>query len=202
MPNFVDFTALKDAVSFAQAIELLDLRLKLAGNRFRGACPVCKSAGDRALVITTDRGFFCFGVKKGGDQIALAAHVLDLPTKEAAIELATRAGIVPSSGRKSTSTSTSTNRSTVPESEGGGGSKLSPLPYLEPDADMVVALGFDPKFAAEHGIGYAPRGVVRGSVAIPFRDEHGTLLGYFGVQDLTYLPPSFTTNVVELKKRA
>jgi hypothetical protein len=65
-----------------------------------------------------------------------------------------------------------------------------------------VALGFDPEFCERHGIGYAPRGVVRGSVAIPFRNADGVLLGYIGVQDLTYLPPDFTANVVPFKKTA
>lgn len=198
MANFTDFVALKEAVSFATAIDLLGLKLKLSGNQWRGPCPACIRAGDRALVVTEGRGFYCWGIKRGGDQIALAQHVLELPAKEAAHELAERAGLT----RDSTGTSTSTVRRTVPESEGEGGSKLSPLSYLEHDSDAVVALGLDPKFCERHGIGYAPRGVVRGSVAIPFRDENGVLLGYLGVQDLTYVPPDFTTNVVELKKRA
>jgi DNA primase len=204
MPNFVDFAAVKEAVSFSAAIELLDLKLKQSGNQWRGRCPTCANSGDRALVITEGRGFYCWGVKKGGDQIALAAHVLDLPAKEAAHELAKRAGLI--EDRNSTGSGTSTSgrvqSRTVPESEAVGGSKLSPLSYLEPDDEAVAALGLDPAFCKEHGIGYASRGVVRGSVAIPFRDEHGRLLGYFGVQELTYIPPDFQTNVVRLPKRA
>lgn len=198
MPNFVDFAALKDQVSFAQAIELLDLRLKLAGNQFRGACPVCKNAGDRALVVTPDKGFFCFGLKKGGDQIALAAHVLDLPAKEAAIELAQRAGL----NHERNSTSGTVPSRTVPkERDGEGTQKLQPLSYLEHDHEAVHAVGFDTEFCKEHGIGYAPRGMMRGTVAIPFRDEDGTLLGYIGLTEAT-LPADFRSKVVEFKKRA
>lgn len=200
MGNFIDFGEVKDRVSFADAISLLQLELKRAGNQWRGPCPACRSGGDRALVVTEGKGFYCWGQRKGGDQIALAAHVLDVPAKEAAQELAERAGIVPSRDRNSSSGKVPSR--TVPESEGGGGSKLSPLSYLEPESDAVVALGLDPKFCEQHGIGYAPRGVVRGSVAIPFRDENGVLLGYFGVQDLTYVPPDFTSNVVQLKRPA
>lgn len=54
----------------------------------------------------------------------------------------------------------------------------------------------------EHGVGYAPGEVCRGSVAIPIRDEQGILLGYFAVQDLTYMPPDFQPNVVAFTKRA
>jgi DNA primase len=201
--QFIDFAALKEQVSFEDAISLLDLTLKRSGAQWRGACPMCGTGGDRALVITEGKGYYCFGGKKGGDQIALAAHILNLPARDAAQALAERAGIVPSQDRNSTSAGTGTGSRTVPESEGVGGSKLSPLSYLEPDHDAINALGLDAAFCTAHGIGYAPRGVVRGSVAIPFRDEGGTLLGYFGVQELTYIPPDFTPNVVSLdKKRA
>ena len=192
---FVDFAAVKEAVSFSDAISFLDLQLKKAGNQFRGPCPACGSGGDRALVLTEGRGWYCFADKKGGDVIALAAHIRGESPKDAAQFLAIRAGIVPV---HSTSTRTS---QTVPESEPSS-SKLQPLAYLEPDHEAVVALGFNPEFCKTYGIGYAPKGVCRGSVAIPFRDEHGVLLGYIAVQDVTYLPQNFQTNVVQFAKRA
>lgn len=196
---FIDFQEIKEKVSFADTIALLKLELKRSGNQWRGPCTTCQSGGDRALVVTDGKGWFCFALKKGGDQISLAAHVLDLPVKDAAGELAHRAGIV---HVPSTSTST-VRKNTVPESEGGGGSKLSPLSYLEHEHDAVVAVGFDTEFCKEHGIGYAPRGMMRGTIAIPFRDTNGTLLGYLGVEDCR-LPPDFTSNVVSLeaKRRA
>jgi len=195
MSSFIDFAAVKEAVSFAQAIEFLDLRLKLAGNQFRGQCPVCK--GDpRGLVVTPDRGFYCFSQRKGGDQIALAAHILDIQAKDAAAFLAEKAGLT----RNSTNGKVPSR--TVPESEAVGGSKLSPLSYLEPEHDMVHAIGFDPDFAERHGIGYAPRGVGRGWVLVPFRDEAGTLLGYIGVGADCWLPSDFKEKIVPLQKRA
>lgn len=203
MPNFVDFAAVKEAVTFSSAIELLDLKLKQSGNQWRGRCPTCENGGDRALVVTEGRGFYCWGVKKGGDQIALAAHVLELPAKEAAHELAKRAGLI--TDRNSTSSGTSTSgrvqSRTVPEGEGGDSSKLEPLSYLEADHEAVVAIGFDTEKAKALGIGYAPRGMMRGTVAVPIRDENGTLLGYIGIEEAK-LPPDFTTNVVALKRRA
>ena len=195
---FIDFAEVKQKVSFADAIEYLALDVKRAGSQWRGACPACNSGGDRALVITDGKGFFCFADHKGGDQIALAAHILGIPAKDAALDLATKAGIVPStSTRKVQATS-----GTVPRSEEGTSSKLQPLSYLEAEHDAVTAIGLDPVFCKLHGIGYAPRGVVRGSIAIPFRDEQGVLLGYFGVQDLSFVPADFQTNVTPIRKRA
>ncbi len=195
--KFIDFAALKEAVSLSDAVELLGLNLKQSGNQFRGPCPACKSGGDRALVVTDGRGFYCWGQKKGGDQIALAAHVLDLPAKDAAVELGKRAGLVPDTG---TVPVNRTSPRKEPESEGEGSGKLSPLSYLEHDHDAVVAIGFDIEKAKALGIGYAPRGMMRGTVAVPIRDETGTLLGYLGITE-AHLPPDFTTNVVSLDKR-
>jgi hypothetical protein len=39
-------------------------------------CPVCKTGGERAIVITPDKFvFYCFSAKVGGDAIALVSHI-------------------------------------------------------------------------------------------------------------------------------
>jgi hypothetical protein len=169
---------LKERVSFADVISFLNLDLKRHGPQWRGKCPVCKSGGDRALVITDGKGFYCWAAKDGGDQIALASHILGVPTKDAAKELADRIG-------------------TVPESAVRRQEKLQPLAYLEVDHPAVHAIGFSVEFAEKHGIGYAGKGMMRGTVAVPIRDEEGTLLGYIGITEAK-LPGDFTGNVVKL----
>jgi len=144
------------------------------------------------LVITQGKGFYCFRSKKGGDQIALVAHIRDLQLKDAAQWIAGRVQ-VPSTGN-----------STVPQPQGATGNetkKFGPLLYLEPEHEAVTAVGFDTDFAKKHGIGYAPKGTMSGHVLIPFRDETGALLGYVGVTDCK-LPADFTPNVVTFKQRA
>jgi len=42
----------------------------------------------------------------------------------------------------------------------------------------VEAAGFNPDECKVLGIGYAAKGLMRGTVAVPIRDESGTLLGY------------------------
>lgn len=181
---FIDFNELKASVSYADVVTRLNLTVKQKGNQWRGPCPACKSGGDRALVITEGKGYFCFAAHQGGDQIALAAHVLALSVKDAAAHLV---------GQQSP---------TVPESEGGKETqKLQPLPYLEFDHPAVHAIGFDPEVAERLGIGYASKGIMRGTVAIPVRDANGTLLGYVGATELV-LPKDFQSNVVKFPKTA
>jgi hypothetical protein len=68
---------------------------------------------------------------------------------------------------------------------------FKPLEYLVHDHEAVIALGFEPDDAKRLGVGFAPRGVLRGTVAIPIRTEQGHLAGYIGVTDAK-LPPRWT----------
>lgn len=193
---YVDFQDVKQRVSIEDAAKKLGLVVKIQGAQFRSACPTCKAGGDRALVITPSKNaFYCFQAKKGGDQIALVAHIRECSVRDAALWL---------SGKETTGTSNSTRSTsqTVPESEGGqqGARILQPLSYLQADHELVVALGFDTEFCRKHGIGYAAKGLMRGHVAIPFRSEDGILLGYIGVEGDVKLPADFTPNVVPFKR--
>jgi DNA primase len=184
--TYVDFAALKEAVSIEQVASILDLQFKASNKQLRGRCPVC-GGSERGLVITPDKGvYYCFADQNGGDLIALAAHVRSESMKEAAAFI--------------------TGSLTVPEErvakETRSNQKLQPLAHLEYDHPAIVALGLDPAVAESLGIGYAPKGVARGNVVIPVREADGTLRGYLGVQELTFIPKDFETldNVVPLKR--
>jgi DNA primase len=196
---FVDFAELKAKVSFSQTIEVLGLQMKKTGNQWRGVCPTCAKGGDRALVITEGKGYYCFPACAGGDQIALVGHILEISVKDAAAQLAQAAGI--NTGTVHTS-STSKSKSTVPESVMGKETqKLQPLAYLQAEHPAVDAIGFSPEICAKLGIGYSPKGIMRGTVAVPIRDDLGNLLGYIGITDAK-LPADFTSNVVSFPKTA
>ena len=75
-PRFIDFQALKQNVKIEDAMALLGLKVSQHGDQMRGACPACKSGGDRALVITSSKSvFYCFAAGQGGDVIALISHI-------------------------------------------------------------------------------------------------------------------------------
>jgi DNA primase len=65
---YVDFKAIKAAVSIEDAANLLKLPLKKSGAQLRSACPACSNDDERTIVLTPSRGlFYCFDAKVGGD---------------------------------------------------------------------------------------------------------------------------------------
>lgn len=198
MSQFVDFAELKDRVSIEDAVEYLGLEMKQGGASLRGSCPHCNGGGPRALVVTPAKAaWYCFAASKGGDCIALVAHVLDIPVKDAASKLWER--YCPPT-RKSTVPSTST----VPEERSANQTKkLDALSHLEHDHPAIEAVGLDTNVATRLGIGYRTKGAGQGSVLIPVRNQDGEVEGWLGVQELTYIPKDFqpAENVVPLFKK-
>ncbi|MEO0568816.1 MAG: CHC2 zinc finger domain-containing protein [Pseudomonadota bacterium] len=176
MSTFIDFEEVKAANPIAEVAERLGLELKKAGNALRGPCP-SGEGGERALAITPSKGvWYSFGLNKGGDVLALVQLVQDCTIKEAAQFLN---GAPPLE---------KTERSSP---ERGAERGFAPLDYLQSDHPAVEALGLEPEDAETVGIGYAPRGVLRGTIAIPVRLNDGTLAGYIGVTEAK-LPPKWS----------
>lgn len=178
--KFIDFLALKQQIKIEEAMPLLGLSVSQFSDQMRGACPACKLGGDRALVVTASKGvFYCFAAGEGGDVIALASHIKGISMKEAAAFLA-------ESFSKSADVSPVAPPATVPSNsspkkeKAGQKSGLNPLTYLQPDHPSVQALGLSPETAQMFGAGYAPKGIMRGRLAIPLHDVNGLLLAYCG----------------------
>lgn len=192
-----DFALINERVTLEAAAQMLGLQLKPSGKSLRSQCPACQGS-DRALVVTPGKGFYCWDSHANGKSVvSFVAHVMQVEMVDAGKRLEEHFGI----GIKPT----------VPQKpEGGTASKAQPsstfseLDYLDPDHDAVEAVGFDPDIARQLGIGFAPRGVLRGTVAIPLRLPDGTLTGYAGITEAK-LPAKWhglTTNVVPLKRPA
>lgn len=153
----INFEQVKSRVSIEDSARLLGLELKyVSDTQYRGPCPRCKAGGDRALVITHTRGlFYCFAGRLGGDQIALAAHVKNISVKDAAEFL----------NQEPTQNEPCT---------------LQPLTYLDTSHESLAALGVTAQSCQHFGAGYAPKGIMRGRLAIPIHDLTGKLVAYCG----------------------
>lgn len=182
MSGFVDFKELKASVTMEQVVQMLGLNLTKQGGQLRGKCPIHNGGNDREFVVTPSKGlFYCFGPCGGGDLITLVAKVRGLSAKEAAGLIAAHFG---------KGTGTIPRNHTVPGNRSPQPAKatiqrpaerlLQPLTYLEPVHDLVQGLGVSPETAEAFGGGYAPKGIMRGRLAIPIHDRDGRLLAYCG----------------------
>lgn len=175
MSRYLDFAKIKEEHRIEDVARRLGLELTERNDQLRGKCPSGKG-GDRALVITPKKQvWYSFGKQEGGDVIALVQLAKELPAKAAAEWIV---GDAPEERAEN---------APKPAQEARGGFKA--LAYLEPSHEAVEALGFDQATAEALGIGYAPRGVLRGTVAVPVRNADGTIAGYIGLTEVEKLPP-------------
>jgi len=179
MAASVDFAQVKQEVSVHQVMTMLKLDLKQTGGQFRGTCPV-HGGNDRTLVVTPMKGFYCWSEKKGGDAIALCAHVRQIPMRDAALAIAEHFGVGNSSpSRAADHPSTVPNRSPKPQ----GGRAFDAEAYskrLDPNHDALAALGIAPETFQAFSSGYASGGVNRGRLALPIHDREGKCVAYIG----------------------
>jgi DNA primase len=163
-----DFAVIKERVSIEQAAHSLGLQLSQSGAQQRGPCPVCGTGGPRALVITPAKGlFYCFSAGIGGDLISLWGHIQKCSLADAGrqIEITFRLGNVTSEPSAPVHKSTTSQPTAPPAPQTG----FPALDYLEAEHPAVSAAGFNPEEAKILGIGYAPKGILRGTVAVPIQ---------------------------------
>lgn len=181
MSTFIDFVELKEKVCIEQVIELLQLNLKKSGKQLRGCCPIHDGTDTKEFVVTPEKGlFYCFKCKEGGDLIKLYAAVKGMEQKIAAVEIAQQTGASDSSENEG---DIKPAAQIADEAASDTKTKIKPFPplqYLLSEHKHVQDLGITPETAEHFGAGYAPKGVLRGNIAIPIHDREGTLLGYTG----------------------
>ena len=189
--KFIPFDQVKEAVSIEQVMDRTGLAFKKQGQSYRCECPVHKG-GKRSLIVSPnekdqkgeDGVFYCHASGEGGDRIGLLAHVNKTGQYAAVKELA-EAFCPQLVGGKDKASQPASKEATVPEKEKeeerSGKRGFSPLPYLESNHEAVREAGLSPEVAEALGIGFAPRGVHRGRIAIPVRLSNGSIAGYLSV---------------------
>jgi hypothetical protein len=173
----VNFSELKEKISIEQVVSALGIKLKQHGHQLRGVCPICNDGGDRAFVVTPAKSvYYCFGkCRAGGDMLALYSRARGVSVREAAEAIAQKFGF----GAGGAPQRDATIPSTVPPKPQQG--KLQPLDYLQPEHELVQALGVSVETARQWEAGYAPKGIMRGRFAVPIKNLAGELVAYVGV---------------------
>jgi DNA primase len=167
----VSFAELKTQVPIENLITLFDIPVKKHGASFRGSCPKC-GGSERTLVITPGKGAYCWAEKKGGDAIFLISHIHNLSPRDAAVEIAARAGL-------------QTEAKPEPATNGNDLSRIAAT--LDYEHEMIQAFGLSPDQAKKLGIGYKPKGKFAKMVVVPLH-HGGALVGYAAVDGILDLP--------------
>jgi hypothetical protein len=179
--TYIKFSALKDAVKMEDVVNWLGLKLKLEkGTTLRGACPAC--TGDRTLAVTPSHvradgsigSYFCHAEKKGGDMIALVAHVHGIARQDEAAQM-----IAEHFGYQA-SPKPAVKPAKPPEKHENGFDPEAYAARLDPANEALQALGVSPETYKTFKAGFASTGVHRGKLALPLHDRTGKLIGHFG----------------------
>lgn len=186
----IPFAEIKDQLSFETVLrDLYSIELK----KNRGTCPKCGKERDFWADGRGEKaGFKCHSSScgiSGKDVIALVKEVEDLPGMyEAAQYLMARYKI--GSGEETPAPKPDPTPAREPPQEPVQRGMRAPLQHLEHDHELVLENGLSAHDAEQIGIGYARRGAngLAGNLAIPIRLQDGTLVGYAGVKEITWLP--------------
>jgi hypothetical protein len=179
--KFIDFTDLKNRIRIEDVVAWLGLKMKLeGGTTLRGECPAC--GGDRRLAVTpnhvradgTTGSYFCHTDKKGGDMIALVAHVRgvrSMPEAARMIEDHFRTG--------ATDNSAATKPAKQADKREGGFDPEAYAARLDPAHEALQPLSISSETYKIFKAGFAATGVHRGKLALPLHDRDGKLTGHF-----------------------
>ena len=186
----LNFDEIKAAVSMEQVVTYLGIvgLKRIAKNKFRGACPLCKSSD--AFSITTDAGrggtgaFNCFRCSNGGDQLELVSLIRGNARKDpqglyaAAKELHDR--FIAGDARPENGSNGSPQPQQARTTERGKGFDAeSYVAKLDPEHEDLRALGIDAATFRDWRAGYCKTGVHRGKLALPVTRD-GAIVGFIG----------------------
>jgi hypothetical protein len=90
--TWVDFTELKERITFAQVLARLEVQagLEQAGDELRGPCPICKRGDAKSKSFSINVGkqvFQCFACKRRGNVLDFTAAARDTDVHRAALWL-------------------------------------------------------------------------------------------------------------------
>lgn len=200
---YIDFQEVKRRVSIHEAAQKLGLMLKQEKNQWRGMCPSCQAGGDRALVLTPERGlFYCFAAKAGGDCIALVAHITGVDAQEAAhfllpeeqeLTRPQKPG-VPSAPASTAAPPVGTSKR--PE----GFDADAYLDKLDYQHDQVKALGLTEEEARELGVGFSSTGFHRNTLVFAVRWPSGEIAGFMAAENIKFPKRLQPMKIVHLRR--
>lgn len=205
MTTWIDFAEIRAKVSLEDvllAMYQLGPRLKRQGDKLIGPCPIHDGDGPRAFhADLAKQAWFCFSrCRKGGNQIDFVAQKEGVTVREAALRLHSFFHLAETEPPGAVPGNPKSQPPQKAADDAGASKAPSPSPTSAPpptdapiNPKLELRLDLDPThphLLKERGlavetvkrfsVGYCARGILRGMVAIPIRDEDGDLVAYAG----------------------
>ncbi|PWU12015.1 MAG: hypothetical protein C5B51_01680 [Terriglobia bacterium] len=183
--NWVDFRAIKQAVTIEQVLARYGVKLKRSGKELRGKCPIHQGEGTGTFHASTEKNAFqCFSCGAKGNVLDFVAAMEHCSVREAAVKLRdwfSVGGILAAAAARE-----QPGNQLAPEEEAGERSEANtPLGFTLKGIDYshqyLSGRGIDRQTAEYFGVGFFPgKGSMAGRVVIPIENEQGELVAYAG----------------------
>ena len=196
MATWVDFKKIREQINFGTILRHYGVEIKAKGDQHHGFCPLPTHQGEKrsaSFSANLSKGIFqCFGCQAKGNLIDFAAHMENLnpengeDVRKAALLLQERFCVAPAgkTGKPKPAVPAVKELKEAEHKTGGPVVVNAPLDFalkqLDPKHPYLAGRGFSPETVAHFGLGYAPKGMLAGRIAIPLDNEKGELVGYCG----------------------
>ncbi|MGC3990843.1 MAG: CHC2 zinc finger domain-containing protein [Chthoniobacteraceae bacterium] len=196
MSKFVDFKAVKAAVSMLQVLEHYGVagEFKHSGDNLSGACPLHDGQNPTQFRISIRKScWHCFGrCNAGGNVLDFVARKESVALREAALMLCDWFQLPQGEGSSDHRNITTKKEVDVlppekaktealPEAEYKPNKPLGfELQHLDSNHSYLVERGVSQEALLEFGVGYCQKGSMTGRVVIPIHNSEGQLVAYAG----------------------
>ena len=199
MSRFVDFKAVKAAVSLPQVLERYGLadKFKRTGDSLSGPCPLHNGENPTQFRVSINKNcWHCFGrCNDGGNVLEFVARKESVSLREAALMLCewfqlpkgeTPAGKQNAERRappreKQLPQAAKAKADAPPEADDAPNKPLGfALHDLDPAHRYLAERGLSKEAIAEFGLGYCQKGSMTGRIVIPIYNAEGQLVAYAG----------------------
>ena len=196
--EWIDFKHVKAHASFGRVLEHYELDAIGSGAQRAILCPFHDETNPSCKINLETNAFHCFGCEAHGNILEFVMKMEGSTLREAARLVAEWCDVSPAPPKNGT-------RETKKKRKDGGKTnkqpkppKKRPVPHaaseqpgavnppltfelkLEPEHPFFSEHDISSEMVAEFGLGYCSRGMHKGRIAIPIRDEHGVLVAYAG----------------------
>lgn len=178
-PGFIDFKAIKKAVSIQQVLEkynLIESFTQTSEDRLSGKCPIHGGTNPTQFRVSLSKNCFnCFGKCHGGGNVLdFVAKMEDLPIREAALKLVEWFDL-------DTGQASPKSYAKPKDEDPHLNHPLNfTLKTLKSDHPYLQERGLSPETIEEFGLGFCSRGMLKDRIAIPIHNAHGQLIAYAG----------------------